>query len=179
MKKQKKEFGIFIIPTEEGLLIESRIPVDVSFVNKINNDANKQKILSHLKDMKCQHHINQGDGSPVSVLSQTTYEHMSREQLETLIKVISANHDSFIENVEKRMVEDTPANIQEKKNEDEKDNKKLKATAELLKNLEHFENDDRITLCYGKLLCIPFAEIQIGFFKEIIDAFIDKQLENG
>lgn len=94
-----------IIPTEEGLLIESRTPVDNSFVNKINNPVNKDKINAHLKDMRCTHHIETDNSGSNSVLVFSTYEPMSEEDFARTIKVVKANHDSFIENVERRMVE--------------------------------------------------------------------------
>lgn len=179
MKKKTKKIGIFIVPTEKEATVESHIPVSISFVNKINNDANKDKIQAHLKDMRCQHCILDGDNGPISVLSQTFMDEISSEQMETLIKVMSANHDSFIENVENRMEETKPeqdpdveAGDQKKKDES------LKHAAELLKDLEHFENDDDLIIVNEcGFIGIGIGQIKVGFLKELVDAFIDKKLE--
>lgn len=180
MKKTKKEIGIFIVPTEEGTTVRSCVPVSVSFVNKINNDANKKKIQAHLKDMRCQHCILDGDNGPISILSQTFIDEISAEQMETLIKVMSANHDSFIENVEQRMEEPKPEN-KHLESGDQKNDESLKRAAELLKDLEHFENnDDLIIADTCGFIGIAIDQIKVGFLKEMIDAFIDKKLlDNG
>ena len=181
MKKNKKEkIGIFVVPTEEGMTIRSCVPVNALFVNKINNDVNKKKIQDHLKDMRCQHCILDGDNGPISVLSQTFIDEISAEQMETLIKVMSANHDSFIENVERRMEESKPEN-KDLVPGDQKKDESLKHAAELLKDLEHFEDDIPIILCADKGFCIAvgIGRIKAGFLKEMVDAFIDKKLEVG
>lgn len=182
MKKTKKKIGIFIVPTEEGTIVKSCVPVSVSFVNKINNDANKEKIQNHLKDMRCKHYVLDGDNGPISVLGQTFIDEISAEQMETLIKVMSANHDSFIENVEQRMEEPkletqdlTPGDQTETRDES------LKYAAELLKDIERFDNnDDLIIADTCGFVGIAVGQIKAGFLKEIIDAFIDKKLlDNG
>ena len=96
--------NIKIIPTEDGLKIESRIPVDRSFVNKINNPLNKDRINAQLKDMRCTHHIEVQNGT-TSVITFCTYEEKTKDEFDTMIKVISSGHDAFIENVTLRMVE--------------------------------------------------------------------------
>lgn len=106
--------NIKIIPTEDGLKIESRIPVDRSFVNKINNPLNKDRINAQLKDMRCTHRIEVQDG-PTSVITFYTYEEKTKDEFDTMVKVISSGHDAFIENVSLRMVEvdATPQNPQD------------------------------------------------------------------
>lgn len=186
MKKNKKEdqkkIGIFIVPTEEGTTVKSCVPVSVSFVNKINNSANENKIQAHLKDMRCQHCILDGDNGPMSVLSQTFVDEISSEQMETLIKVMSANHDSFIENVERRMEEPKPENQDlTPGDQTETRDESIKYAAELLKDLECFDNNDDLIIAdtYG-FVGIPVGQIKAGFLKEMIDAFIDKKLlDNG
>lgn len=182
MKKTKKKIGIFIVPTKEGTTVKSCVPVSVSFVNKINNDANKEKIQNHLKDMRCQHCVLDGDNGPISVLSQTFIDEISAEQMETLIKVISANHDSFIENVEQRMEEPKPENQDlTPGDQTETRDESLKYAAELLKDIEPFDNNDNLIIAdrYG-FVGIAVGQIKAGFLKEIIDAFIDKKLlDNG
>ena len=169
---------IEIIPTEDGLRIESHTPVDDSFVNKINNPVNKDRINAHLKDLKCEHHIEINNG-PISVLVFSTYEKKTQKEFETMLKVIEVGHDSFIENVE-RMKEVINFEDDKATDQDEEQEKKLKAAAAVLKRFdETFEDDD--TIIFGRPVTMFFeacGEISVAFMKELLDCYIDKHLQN-
>lgn len=165
--------NISVIPTENGLSIESRIPVDQGFINKIENPENGQKIHAHLKDMHCEHYTEEDDcGTPISVLRQWLYEPMPIVRFETLIKIMRTNHDSFIENVNLRMKEVIEFSKDEKKNNEE--DEKLQAATEILKSIE--EMDDSAPVVFGTTVAIF---LKCGFLKEILDTYIDKHLSHG
>lgn len=164
--------NISIIPTENGLSIESRIPVDQGFINKIENPENDQKIHEHLKYMHCQHKTEEDNhGTPISVLKQWVCEPMPIARFETLIKVMKANHDSFIENVNLRMKEVIEFSKNETKNNEE--DEKLQAATEILKSIE--EMDDSAPVVFGTTVAIF---LKCGFLKEILDTYIDKHLSH-
>lgn len=170
-----------VIPTEEGLLLESRLPVSKEFVDKIENKENEQKIHAHLKDMYCEHHTEEDDhGTPISILEQWTYDPLSEEKFATMMKVMKANHDSFIENVNLRMKSpSTPATDALSPAQEDPKNKKLKAASEMLKSLE--DVDDDAPIIFGRPAAIfldAFGQVRASFLKEILDAYIDKQIAN-
>ena len=170
--------NISVIPTGSGIIIESRIPVDQGFINKIENPENYQKIGEHLKDMHCEHYTEEDDcRTPISVLRQWLYEPMPIVRFETLIKVMRTNHDSFIENVNLRMKEVIQFSKDEKKNNEE--DEKLQAATEILKAIEEMNDSDPIV--FGTTVAIfmnAIGHVKCGFLKEILDTYIDKHLAN-
>ena len=168
--------NIKIIPTEDGLEIESRIPVDQIFVNKINNPLNADRINAQLKDMRCKHHIEIEKDGIISVIVFCTYEEKTKDEFDTMIKVIASGHDAFIENVTLRMVE-VDATPQHAEDVDDK-YKDRKFVKEMLEEWE--ETDDRMgtagAIVLGKDSNLPFevpcGRIREELFKQMFEAWL-------
>ena len=165
---------ILITPIDGVIKIESITGIDQASINKLNNPVNADRIHAHLKDICAKHEI-------VTSKNNVTESHLYRivdNVDEQDIKGIKVQHNSFLEHVE-RMPEievNLPAERDHKITDE--DQKRLKAASEMLKKIdEEFEDDDILIIGdhIGPFFA-GFCEVKVSFFKEIIDAYIDKKM---
>lgn len=166
--------NVLITPIDSVIKVESIAVIDKSSVNKLNNPVNADRIHGHLKDIHAKHEIVvTKDGMEESHLSRIVSAVTEHD-----IKIIKSQHSSFLEHVYNmpEIEVNLPAEIAHQVNEE--DEKHLKAASEMLKRIdEEFEDND--TLIIGDHIgpfFTGFCEVKVAFFKEIIDAYIDKKM---
>ena len=165
---------ILITPIDGAVKIESITGIDQASVNKLNNPINADLIHAHLKDICAKHEI-------VTSKNNVTESHLYRivdNVDEHDIKGIKVQHNSFLEHVE-RMPEiemNLPAESDHKTKDE--DYEHLKAASEMLKDIDETFKDDDILIIgdHEGPFFLSFCTIKVSFFKEIIDAYIDKKM---
>lgn len=171
--------NVLITPIDSVIKVESIVVIDKSLVNKLNNPVNADRIHNHLKDIHAEHEIAvTKDGTEESHLSRIVSAATEHD-----IKVIKSQHNSFLEHVynmpEIEFVNLAAPHDDQKINED--DEMKLKTASEMLKGIDEAFDDDE-TLIIGDHVgpfFMGFGEIKASFLKEIIDAYIDKKMNNN
>lgn len=169
---------VLITPIDSVIKVESIAVIDQASINKLNNPVNAERINNHLKDVHAKHEV-------IINKDNVTESHLYRivdNVTEHDIKVIKAQHSSFLEHVY-NMPEIEVVNLALHDNQqvNEDDEKKLKAVSEMLKGIDEAFNDNDILIIgdHTGPFFIGFSEIKVSFFKEIIDAYIDKKMNNN
>jgi len=173
-----------VIPTEIGVVLESTFPVEQSTINKLNNPANATRIKNHLAEINCEQEIRANDNRTYHVLRTSFYKECTDKEFVTAIKTLERNHVEFLENVNLRMVEVQPVEHQDAPptSEQPSDNdEKLKAAAEILKDMEMMKLEDDDAIVIGTISSIGIglgiSIVKVELIREALDCLIDKHLQ--